>query len=100
MELIIFSGLSAFGILIVLARIMGISKVVQYGKWIDILLTFGLPLLFIGTFSGMITAFLTGLWFTLMTCLLKPLVKKPITQPHKRFKIFAKPDDEFAQYFD
>lgn len=99
MDLILFSGLSAFGILIVLARTMGIASVCHYGKWIDILLTFGLPFLFVGTFSGMITAFFTGLWFTLMTCLLKPLVKKP-TKPHKKFKIFARPDDEFAKYFD
>ena len=39
----------------------------------DVLLTLGLPLLFIGTFSGMITAILAGLMFTIATGAMKKI---------------------------
>jgi len=74
MEIIILSFFSSIGILLVCTRTLGVNRVIKHRKLLDILVTFGLPILFMGTFSGMITAFFTGLWFTLETVLLAVLV--------------------------
>lgn len=70
MEIIIFSLLSALGIILVLTRTIGFKRTMRYRKGIDVVTTFGLPVLFLGTFSGMITAFFIGLWVTVFTWLL------------------------------
>lgn len=56
---------------------MGISNVVRMQVPLDILFTFGLPVLFIGTFSGMATAFISGVMFSIITFFLSVLVPKP-----------------------
>lgn len=77
MEIVIFSFISALGILLVLTRTIGLRYTLKIRKMLDVIVTFGMPVLFIGTFSGMITAFFTGLWFTILTCLLNVLVNPP-----------------------
>jgi hypothetical protein len=67
MEIILFSLFTAIGLLIVLARTLGLNRMLRYSKVLDIIITFGIPFLFVGTFSGMVTSFFTGLWFTLLT---------------------------------
>lgn len=74
MEIVILSFLSSLGILLVCTRTLGVTRVIKHRKLLDILVTFGMPILFVGTFSGMITAFFTGLWFTLETMLLAVIV--------------------------
>tara|TARA_X000001388_G_scaffold17838_1_gene11106 strand:+ start:363 stop:671 length:309 start_codon:yes stop_codon:yes gene_type:complete len=73
MEIIIFSFFSALGILLVLTRTIGFKRTMRWRKGIDVVSTFGLPVLFLGTFSGMITAFFIGLWITGLTWLLNLL---------------------------
>jgi len=74
MEIVIFSFISALGLLLVLTRTLGLKRTLKIRKILDVIVTFGVPILFTGTFSGMITAFFTGLWFTLLTCLLQVIV--------------------------
>lgn len=74
MEIVIFSFISALGLLLVLTRTLGLKRTLKIRKMLDVIVTFGVPILFTGTFSGMITAFFTGLWFTLLTCLLQVIV--------------------------
>ena len=76
MEIIILSFFSSLGILLVCTRTLGVHRVIKHRKKLDILVTFGLPMLFIGTFSGMITAFFTGLWFTIKTILMALVIPK------------------------
>ena len=80
MEIIVFSFFSALGFLLVLCRTLGFKRVMKWRKVLDVITTFGLPVLLIGTFSGMMTAFFTGLWFTGMTWLLN-LATKTTTLP-------------------
>lgn len=61
MEIIIISLVCATGSLILLAKTIGFRKMVRWQLPIDVILTIGLPILFIGTFSGMATAFISGL---------------------------------------
>jgi len=77
MEIILFSFISALGLLLVLTRTIGLRRTLKIRKMLDVIVTFGIPVLFVGTFSGMITAFFTGLWFTILTCLLQVLVNPP-----------------------
>ncbi len=77
MEIVIFSFISALGLLLVLTRTIGLRYTLKFRKMFDVIVTFGVPILFVGTFSGMITAFFTGLWFTILTCLLNVLVNPP-----------------------
>jgi predicted membrane protein len=77
MEIILFSLISALSILLVLTRTLGLHRTLKIRKILDVIITFGIPILFAGTFSGMITAFFTGLWFTLLTCLLYAVVNPP-----------------------
>ena len=76
MEIIVFSFFSSLGILLVCTRALGVIRTIKHRKKLDVLVTFGLPALFIGTFSGMLTAFITGLWFTLQTMLLALVIPK------------------------
>lgn len=67
MELLILSLLTALGKIWVLSRILGLTRLVRLSKWFDLFFVFALPLAFYGTFSGIILAVLSGLWFTGIT---------------------------------
>ena len=86
MEIILFSLFTAIGILIVLTRTLGIMRLLKYSKLFDIIITFGIPFLFVGTFSGMVTAFFTGLWFTLLTVGLTIIVNPKKHSDQKKSK--------------
>ena len=83
MEIILFSFLSALGIILVLTRTLGFRRTMKYRKLLDVVTTFGLPVLMLGTFSGVITAFFIGLWVTGLTWLLNlltlPTTKAPFS---------------------
>tara|TARA_R100001440_G_scaffold49248_5_gene69199 strand:+ start:663 stop:872 length:210 start_codon:yes stop_codon:yes gene_type:complete len=65
------SAASAAGFYLILRKIMSRKVFMKTNVLWDVLLTFGLPLLFLGTFSGMVTAILTGLIFTIGTALMR-----------------------------
>ena len=71
MNIIWMSAASAAGFYLILRKVMSRKVFMKTNVLWDVLLTFGLPLLFLGTFSGMITAILTGLIFTIGTGMLK-----------------------------
>jgi hypothetical protein len=71
MELILFSFFAAIGIVLVFTRTLGLRRTLKIRKPLDVVTTFGLPVIFAGTFAGMITAFFTGLWITLITSVLQ-----------------------------
>jgi hypothetical protein len=47
----------------------------RYATIFDVIFTFILPVLFMGTFSGAILAVLSGLWFTALTWFLGIFIK-------------------------
>ena len=71
MSIIWMSAASAAGFYLILRKVMSRKAFLKTNVFWDVLLTIGLPLLFLGTFSGMITAILTGLIFTIGTALIK-----------------------------
>ena len=71
MQLIMMSAATAAGFYFILRKVMSRKMFLKTNVLWDVLLTLGLPLLFIGTFSGMITAILAGLMFTIATGAMK-----------------------------
>ena len=60
---------AALGYYIILYKIMGKKRLVKTQAIWDILFTLGIPLLFIGTFSGLATAMVAGVIFSVFTAL-------------------------------
>lgn len=58
---------AAIGYYIILYKILGKKRLDKTSKIWDILFTFGLPIIFVGTFSGMATAVLAGVIFSILT---------------------------------
>lgn len=65
MEILILSFLTACGYLIVLAKIFSLRGVIKHQVLIDLIATAGIPWLFYGSFSGMATAVLAGLFVSI-----------------------------------
>jgi|TARA_R100001443_G_scaffold9108_1_gene18637 magnesium-transporting ATPase (P-type) len=61
---------TAIGYFIIVYKLLGRKKLVKTQLLWDILFTIGLPILFIGTFSGLATAVLAGVMFSVFTSLL------------------------------
>lgn len=61
MHILFLAFASANGLLLVLCKMLGHQRVIRHQILIDIILTFGLPVLFFGTFSGMATAMIAGI---------------------------------------
>jgi len=61
---------TAIGYFIIVYKMLGRKKLVKTQLLWDILFTLGLPILFIGTFSGLATAVLAGVMFSVFTSLL------------------------------
>ena len=66
MEILVLSLISAVSYLVVLSKVLGLRFVVRTQILWDVLFTVGVPLLFVGTFSGMATGVLSGLLFSVM----------------------------------
>lgn len=75
MELIILAFLTATGKVWLLSKLMGLRRLLRYATIFDVIFTFVLPILFMGTFSGAILAVLSGLWFTAITWFLGIFIK-------------------------
>ena len=71
MQIIWMSAATAAGFYFILRKVMSRKLFLKTNVLWDVILTLGLPLLFIGTFTGMITAILAGLIFTIGTGAMK-----------------------------
>lgn len=99
MDVIVISFICAVSYLIVLLKMFGLNFVARTQLIWDIVFTFGIPFLFLGTYSGMATAFLSGVFFSILTFILdvvvprKPLFKFPYgkTQNSKTSNYDARP---------
>lgn len=89
MEIILLSFITALGYLIVTCKVLSIQGVVKYQVVLDIALTLGLPCLFIGTFSGLATAFIAGVFFSLMTAFLSLLTPKAKKEERKASELIT-----------
>jgi hypothetical protein len=79
MEVLFLSFICALSYVIILCKIFSLNFLAKTQVLWDILFTFGTPVLFLGTFSGMATAFISGLLFSIITFFLSLLVEdKPI----------------------
>lgn len=70
MEILFIAFLAAIGFLIILWKAIGRKRLAQTQVFWDVILTLGLPILFIGTFSGMATAIIAGIIFSVLTAIL------------------------------
>jgi|TARA_R100001594_G_scaffold33371_1_gene61922 hypothetical protein len=61
---------TAIGYFIIVYKMIGRKRLVQTQILWDVLFTLGLPILFIGTFSGLATAVLAGVMFSVFTSML------------------------------
>jgi len=77
MEILFIAFVTSLSYVIILCKAIGIQNVVRLQVTLDILFTFGLPMLFVGTFSGMATAFISGVMFSIITFFLSVLMPKP-----------------------
>ena len=76
MDILLVSTIAAFGYLVILCKIFSPASVARTQVLWDVLFTLCMPLLFLGTFSGMVTAFLSGVIFSAMTFILSLLHPK------------------------
>ena len=67
---------AAVGYYIIVYKALGRKKLVKTQTFWDILFTLLLPLLFIGTFSGLATAVVAGVFFSVFTAM-TPSVDEP-----------------------
>lgn len=64
MDIILIAFLTALGYIIIIMKLFGLRHLVKRQVIYDALFTFGLPFLFIGTYSGMAVAAISGLIFS------------------------------------
>lgn len=84
MEVLFLSFICAISYVIILCKIFSLHFLAKTQVVWDILFTFGTPVLFLGTFSGMATAFISGLLFSIITFFLSLLVEdKPLINWHR-----------------
>ena len=67
---------AAIGYYIIVYKAIGRRRLVKTQTFWDILFTVGIPVLFIGTFSGMATAVVAGVLFSIFTAI-TPSVDEP-----------------------
>ena len=73
------SFFAAIGYYIIVYKAIGRRRLVKTQTFWDIIFTVFMPLLFIGTFSGMATAAIAGVFFSIFTAL-TPSVEEPETK--------------------
>lgn len=74
MHIVIIAFVTALGYYILLLKFLGVANLLRFEKWLDAIFSLGIPLLFLGTFSGMATAALAGLFLSMMIAALRWLV--------------------------
>lgn len=74
MDVIFLAFISATGMLLVCIKALGFQRTLRWQVWIDVIVTFGLPFAFYGTYHGMATAMIAGVILTLELALLSSVV--------------------------
>ena len=74
MTIVWMSAATAASYYLIIRKFQSLKSFLKTSRWWDVVLTIGIPLLFIGTISGMMTAILAGLFFTIWTKILKNLM--------------------------
>lgn len=69
MGILTVAGFTAIGYYIILHKILGRKTLVKTQTIWDLVFTIGIPILFIGTFSGLATAVIAGVIFSLLTAI-------------------------------
>ena len=69
MGIIGISFFAAIGYYIIVYKAIGRRRLVKTQTFWDILFTIGIPVLFIGTFSGLATAVIAGVLFSIFTAM-------------------------------
>lgn len=80
MDILFLSAICALSYIIILCKIFSLKFLAKTQVIWDVIFTFGMPLLFVGTFSGMSTAFISGVMFSCMTYFLSLLTKDSLLQ--------------------
>lgn len=75
MDILFLAFVAAIGYIIILVKVFSLRFLAKTQVLWDVLFTFGLPFLFFGTYSGMAVAFISGVFFSLITYFLSYLVK-------------------------
>lgn len=70
MDTLFIAFIAALGYLIILCKVFSPKSVAKSHVLWDVVFTLGIPLLFLGTYSGMVTAFLSGIMFSAMSFVL------------------------------
>ena len=74
MEIIILGFIFATAKFCLICKFLPLKQVLYFDKWIDLFFTIVLPIMFHGTFSGMITAVFSGLFLSLYLLIAKSVV--------------------------
>lgn len=77
MEILLLAFITCICYLILLFKFFNPRHVLYFDKWVDLIATAGMPLLFLGTFSGMATAILSGLMLSVSLWFLRTFVIHP-----------------------
>ena len=67
MGILFVAGATALGAYIILYKALGKRRLKKTSVFWDIVMTIGMPILFLGSFAGMATAVLAGVIFSLFT---------------------------------
>lgn len=84
MDTLVLAFLSTQALLIVLCKAFGLRRVVRWQVPVDILCTLGLPMLFLGSYHGMVLAIMTGLLLSVELYILSLCMSSSITTPAPR----------------
>lgn len=77
MHIVILAFLTAISYWVLLRKILGVPRMIRWDKWLDAFFTLLVPIPFFGTFSGMATAVLAGLFLSAMLALMRWLMGDP-----------------------
>lgn len=75
MEIMMLSFFMAIGYILLAFKTLGVGRTIRWQVLLDIAFTATVPVLFIGTFSGMLLAILAGIFFTVIMIFITVAVK-------------------------
>lgn len=92
MEIILLAFILSTTKFLLICKFLPLRKVLYFDKYIDLFFTVVLPIMFYGTFSGMVTAVLSGLFLSLYLLIAKLIVgtEPPSWLSHKRKSSWVK----------
>lgn len=74
MHIVILAFLLATTKFLLMCKFMPMKKLLYYDKWIDLFFTLLLPMVFYGTFSGMVTAVFSGMFLSIYLFVAKKII--------------------------